>query len=233
MNKATTYNTTIKEYPWQEIDTIMLDMDGTLLDKYFDDYFWEKYVPQTFADKHQLTNEQAETTLLAKYRSVESTLQWTDLNYWSDQLGLDIIQLKEEINHLIKVHVHVVDFLQFIKSMGKELCLITNAHPKTLEIKLAKTGIRPYFDRIVCSADVGAAKEQPEFWHGLAQMLTFNKKRTLFADDTEKVLASARRYGIGHLIHVAKPSSKIPLRYSEDYPSIADFGELLSDRKIL
>ena len=26
---------------WPTIKTVLLDMDGTLLDKHFDDYFWE------------------------------------------------------------------------------------------------------------------------------------------------------------------------------------------------
>ena len=30
---------------WNKIDTILLDMDGTLLDLYFDNYFWREHVP--------------------------------------------------------------------------------------------------------------------------------------------------------------------------------------------
>jgi FMN phosphatase YigB (HAD superfamily) len=43
---------------WDLIDTILLDMDGTLLDKHFDDYFWEHYVPEIFAGKNDLTQTQ-------------------------------------------------------------------------------------------------------------------------------------------------------------------------------
>lgn len=227
MNKPEPPSTTVAVLPWQNIDTVMLDMDGTLLDKYFDDYFWEKYLPKSYARKHLLSEDEAEVQLLARYRSVESTLQWTDLDYWSEHLDLDIPRLKIEIHHLIDVHAHVVDFLQWVRSEHKALHLVTNAHPKTLEIKLNKTRIGHYFDEIICSAEVGAAKEQPSFWRGLESMLDFSKERTLFADDTEKVLAAARDYGIGHLVHIARPSSRIPLRYSDDYLSIADFSELL------
>ncbi len=227
MNKPTP--TPVTGLPWHDIDTVMLDMDGTLLDKYYDDYFWEKYLPQSYARKHLLSNKEAEAQLLARYKSVESTLQWTDLDYWSEHLGLDIARLKSEITHLIGVHTYVVDFLQWIRAQGKALHLVTNAHPKALEIKLNTTGIEHYFDKIICSADVGAAKEQPPFWRGLESLLDFDKKRTLFADDTVKVLAAARDYGIGHLVHIARPSSRIPLRYSDEYPSVADFSELLPD----
>lgn len=212
---------------WDAIDTVMLDMDGTLLDKYFDDYFWEKYVPKIYAQIHQLSSESAEKELLDKYRSVENTLQWTDLNYWSRQLDLDIPQLKHDISHLINVHDHVDSFLHHIKSLGKRLCLLTNAHSKTLEIKLEKTGIGRFFDTIICSEEVGEAKEQIDFWYKLEKMYEFDRDRSLFADDTEKVLHSADSYGIKYLVHVAKPSSRLPVKYSTKYPSIRDFSELI------
>lgn len=214
-------------FSWQDIDTVLLDMDGTLLDKYFDDYFWEHFVPEVFAMANNLTPEQARSTLLGRYQQVESTLQWTDLDYWSEQLGLDIPELKCRIDHLIQVHPYVIDFLSFINSLGKEVHLVTNAHSKTLAIKLRKTRIGPYFSRIICAEEVGEAKEQPVFWTKLEKMLGFSKERTLLADDTAKVLHSARQYGMAHLIYVARPSSRKSVCYSPDFPSISYFNELI------
>ena len=37
--------------PWSGIDTILLDMDGTLLDLHYDNHFWQVYVPEKFAEK--------------------------------------------------------------------------------------------------------------------------------------------------------------------------------------
>ena len=215
------------DFSWSGIDTVLLDMDGTLLDKYFDDYFWEEYVPSVFAAANNLSPEDAHAALLARYQRVENTLQWTDLDYWSEQLQLDIPELKCRIDHLIQVHPYVIDFLKFLQSMGKDVHLVTNAHSKTLEIKLRKTTLGPWFTRIICSEEVGEAKEHPLFWENLKKMLGFNKERTLLADDTLKVLQSAMQSGIGHLIHVARPSSRLPAQFSRDFPSITYFKELI------
>lgn len=214
-------------FRWDDVDTVLLDMDGTLLDKYFDDYFWEHYVPQHYADKNGLSLDSAREKLVKRYRMVENTLQWTDLDYWTQQLELDIPGLKLKINHMITIHPFVPEFLEFIRLREKRIILVTAAHRKTLEIKIEKTKMEPLFDQVVCAEEVGTAKEDTQFWEILEEMLGFNRERTLLADDTTKVLESARHYGIKELIHIAKPSSRKSLRYSSQFPSIARFNELM------
>ncbi|MBU0729100.1 MAG: HAD-IA family hydrolase [Proteobacteria bacterium] len=217
---------------WKKIDTVLLDMDGTLLDKHFDDYFWEQYVPEVFSLNNNMTLEKARETLLHRYKREEGTLAWTDLDFWSEELGMDIPALKLRVDNLIQVHPYVVDFLKFCKKMNKHLCLVTNAHSKTLDIKLNKTALGGYFDRIICSQEVGMAKEDPVFWEKLEKMLGFNRLTTMLADDTEEVLASAKKYGIQWLIYVARPSSRKPVKYSQIFPSIEYFKELITSDEI-
>jgi putative hydrolase of the HAD superfamily len=215
---------------WQSIDTVLLDMDGTLLDRHFDDYFWEQYVPEHYSLLHDLSIEGARTDLLDQYKAREGTLAWTDLDYWSDALGLDIPTLKKQLDHLIAVHPHVIDFLEFCRENDKQLCLVTNAHSKTLDIKMEKTGLAGYFDHIVCAEQVGLAKEDPAFWQRLEAILGYKKGRTLLADDTEKVLLAAHSYGMGVLIHVSRPSSRkppAPPAGAERFLSIEHFRELI------
>jgi HAD superfamily hydrolase (TIGR01509 family) len=212
---------------WDKVDTILLDMDGTLLDKHFDDYFWEHYVPEMFAEQNDLTPLEARKELLARYKSIEGTLAWTDLDYWSEKLGLDIPALKLKIDHLIQVHPYVIDFLKYCRRLGKKVHLVTNAHSKTLDIKMRKTELGSYFDRIICSEEVGLPKEAPEFWERLESILDFDKKRTLLADDNDNVLQAAKVYGMGVLIFVARPSSRAEVQYSEVFPSIVYFKELI------
>ena len=214
-------------FDWDVIETVLLDMDGTLLDRHFDDYFWENYVPEVYAKKNNISQNDAKIKLLKKYKSRERTLEWTDLDFWSNELGLDIPAMKIEVEYLIDVHPYVVDFLEFCRERGKNIFLVTNAHHKTLKIKMEKTALAGHFDRIICSEEVGVAKEDPFFWGRLQEIIGFSPVKTLLADDTEAVLDSAREYGMGILVYVAKPSSTRDVCRSEKYPSIVYFKELI------
>ena len=216
---------------WSEVETVLLDMDGTLLDKHYDDYFWEEYVPRIFAAQNNLSDMEARKVLLQTYKAKEGTLDWTDLDYWSEQLRLDIPALKVKIDHLIKIHPYVVDFLKFLKRARKRVFLVTNAHNKTLGIKMKKTALNGYFDRIICAEEIGCPKEDQDFWEGLRQVIKFDKSTTMLAEDTEKILQSAQRYGIKHLIYVAKPSSKLAVKKSTEFRSIIYFNELLEEER--
>ena len=81
-----------------EIEHVLLDMDGTLLDRYFDDYFWEHLVPERYAEKHKITFGKAREELFMRYKAHEGTLNWTDIDFWSKELDLDILALKEAVS---------------------------------------------------------------------------------------------------------------------------------------
>jgi len=213
--------------PLDEIKYVLLDMDGTLLDKYFDDYFWEHLVPEKYAGKHDITFGRAKEELLKKYKHHEGTLNWTDIDFWSRELNLDIPALKEQIRHLIEVHPHVEDFLIMLRKRKKKVCLVTNAHYKVLDLKFKKTEIGKYFDATITSCEIGYPKEMLEFWHKAEKKLGFEKDKSLFVDDTEEVLRTAKDYGIKYIIHKAKASSKVKPKLSKDFMHIFDFSELM------
>lgn len=217
----------LKSIPFDEIKYILLDMDGTLLDLYFDDYFWGHLVPEKYAEKHNMTFGAAKEHLFNTYKSHEKTLNWCDIDFWSKELHLDIPALKEQIRHLIEVHPHVIDFLKMMKQRRKKIFLLTNAHFKTVKIKFNKTQIGKYFDEVLCSFNVGYPKEYTEFWRGAEKKLKFEKERSLFIDDTEDVLITARDYGIKYLIFKAKASSKAEPKKTNEFNTIHDFRELM------
>jgi GMP/IMP 5'-nucleotidase len=212
---------------WHDIDTVLLDMDGTILDRHFDDHFWLEHVPKRYAEKTGMALAEAKPFLYALFRSQEETLNWTDLDYWSERLGLDIPVLKDEVDHLIAVHPGVMEFLTFLKQHGKTVWLVTNAHGKTLAIKMKKTRIGPWFTGIISAHDLGLPKEDDAFWEKLRERVPFEPARTLLGEDSETNLGTAARYGIRHLIYVGRFSSSTPPLASECYKTIHYFTELL------
>lgn len=216
---------------WNNIDTVLLDMDGTLLDKYYDDHFWEEFVPAQYALKNGITETQARDELMPRYRSREETLDWANLDFWSDQLDLDIPALKRKIQHLIVIHPNVVKFLDRVKMAGKGVYLVTNAHSKTLDLKMERTALADSFDSIITSHSIGMPKEDPAFWEDLKKVVPFDPDRTLLGEDTEAVLRSAALYGIRYLVFVANSSSAKPSKDSESYFSIQDFGEIMPEER--
>ena len=212
---------------WNQIDTVLLDMDGTLLDLRFDNHFWLEHVPQRYAEARGMDPRRAKDELLARYKSREGTLEWYCVDHWSQELGLDIVLLKEEVDHLIAVHPHVIDFLDQLVCAGKRRVLVTNAHQKTLAFKMERTRLAGFFDRVISSHDIGLPKEHAGFWNKLQQVEPFERERTLFVDDSLAVLDSASAYGIRWLLAVLRPDSAAPPRASVDYTSIHDFSEIM------
>ncbi|MES9846033.1 MAG: GMP/IMP nucleotidase [Candidatus Sedimenticola sp. PURPLELP] len=216
---------------WNQIDSVFLDMDGTLLDLHFDNHFWLEHVPMRFAQENGLSPEEAGRQLRALYTSIEGTLEWYCVDHWSRKLGLDIALLKEEVDHLIAVHPHVVGFLDAVRGLGKRVVLVTNAHQKSLDLKLKRTRLAGHFDNVICAHDLGLPKEDRGFWEKLQGVEPFDRSRTLFVDDSPSVLASARDYGIQWLLAVLKPDTRAPAREAGEFDAIHDFSELLQGLK--
>jgi len=217
-------------FDWSVIDTVLLDMDGTLLDLHFDNHFWLNHVPSSYGAAKGMTFAEAKDVLEKKYADVAGTLEWYCIDHWSQQLGLDIALLKQEVNHLIQVHPHVLEFLNALKEAGKRRILVTNAHQKSIALKMEMTQLHGHLDGIICSHELGMPKEDIHFWHRLQREISFDRQRTLFVDDSLAVLKSARDYGMGHLLAILLPDSQQPLRQVHDFdgiPAVQDFSSLL------
>lgn len=212
---------------WTSIETVLLDMDGTLLDLNFDNHFWQEFVPLRFADLHQLSLEESKQQLAPRFKAMEGRLEWYCLDYWSAELQLNIAGLKQELAGMIAVHPHVIEFLDVVRASGRRMLLVTNAHRDSLNLKMEKTCLQQFFDAIISSHDFGMAKEQQGFWQALQDQHVFEKHSTLLVDDSLAVLRSAQAFGIAHLISISKPDSQAPIRQIAEFPSAVDFRALM------
>jgi len=216
-----------KAFSWDQVDTVLLDMDGTLLDLNFDTYFWTEYIPISYARKYGLGIDEAKRALYPRFRDVEGTINWYCVDYWSEQLGLDVARLKREVEHLIAVHPYVLEFLEAVRAAGKRRVLVTNAHTKSIKLKMERTPLAGHLDAVVCSHDFRVPKESLQFWDALRLREPFDPSRAVLIDDSLPVLRTARDYGIGYLFAVQKPDSQRPSTDGEEFPAIVSFRELL------
>jgi putative hydrolase of the HAD superfamily len=211
---------------WDSIDTVLVDMDGTLLDLNFDTFFWRELVPQRYALKHDLSVPAAQAALAPRFEAKVGTLEWYCLDHWARDLGLDLKTLKREHRQRIRFLPGAQDFLARVRARGKRLSIVTNAHRDTFAVKAEHTGIHRLVDTVVCSHDYAAPKESAQFWHALERHEPFDARRTLLIEDSLTVLAAARAYGVQHTVAIRRPDSQLPPRAITDYVAIDGVFEL-------
>ncbi len=212
---------------WTTIDTVLLDMDGTLLDLNFDNYFWLEYLPQRYAEEFGVDPEQARQDINARTRAMEGTLEWYSTSYWTEALGIDVVALKHEVRHRIRELPHSHEFLDQLKAAGKDIVMVTNAHHDSLNLKMNKTGMAHKFDRLITVHEFSLPKERVECWDEVQKIHPFDKRRSLLIDDNLNVLKSAERYGIAQLLAIYQPDSQAPKKDVEHFKALHSFDEIM------
>ena len=213
---------------WSKLDTILLDMDGTLLDLEFDNHFWGTVIPGEWGRRRDLDIVSSQETLAPIFAAQRGRLNWYCLDFWSKTLDLDIPLIKAACAHGIRWRPHAERFMQHLQASHLDVMMITNAHPLTLEMKAARLPLAQWFDIMLSYHPTGTPKETPAFWDRLMAERPFDPERTLFIDDSEYVLEAADAYGVAHLITLRQPDSTIPPRQSTSYPAIHHFDEILN-----
>lgn len=212
---------------WTKIDTVLLDMDGTLLDLHFDNYFWLEYLPVKYAAHRGCDAASARRFLTELSDSLHGTLDWYCIDYWSERLQMDVEALKLDLLHLIRFRPGTPEFLRFLAAQGKRMLLVTNAHPKALKLKLQASGLGAHLTEHVSSHDLRLAKENAGFWPRLEQEQQLDLARCLFIDDSLSVLRRARDEGVGHTVQVLQPDTTLPPRAPSEFPGLIHFDELM------
>ena len=229
-----TANPTVRPTPlpdWRRIDTVCLDMDGTVLDLRFDNLFWLEALPQRWGAARGLDAAEALARLKPRFDARRGTLEWYCVDHWSEELGLDVPGLKHEL----RAHIRYLDgaeaFLDRLRASGRRVLLTTNAHPLSLGVKDAQTGLSRHFDALVSSHALGVPKEATEFWTRLQQSHGVEPARTLFVDDSAAVLHAALAAGVAWIYQVLQPdSTRPPHAPLPDVPGVrrlADLGATL------
>lgn len=212
---------------WLEIDTVLCDMDGTLLDLAFDNHFWLEYLPGEYARRSGLEPAAAFDHLTERYRTTQGQLRWYCIDHWTRELEMDIREHKARLRERIRYLPQAPDFLSFLRGLSKQVYLVTNAHPDVLQLKLTQTQLAVEVDELVSSHTLNLPKEHPGFWDALRSVHPFDPKRTLLLEDNVEVLRSAHAAGIEYLVAVERPDWRHPSRMIEAFPAVEKVADLI------
>jgi putative hydrolase of the HAD superfamily len=212
---------------WAQINTVLLDMDGTLLDLHFDNYFWLEFLPLKYAEQFAVSDEEGHKVLKQAAEETYGTLNWYCLDYWSERLNMPVAALKQDIVDKIQYRPFVKDFLAMLKQQGKRAVIVTNAHRDSVDLKMANTGLDKLVDRVISSHDYQEPKESQAFWQHLQHDEPFDLESTLLIDDSQAVLKSAQTWGFKHLLTIFHPDSQKAPNTQSEHPGIHHFNELM------
>ncbi|WP_417643239.1 GMP/IMP nucleotidase [Enterobacter kobei] len=212
---------------WQNVDTVLLDMDGTLLDLAFDNFFWQKLVPETYAAQRGISPQEAQAYIGQQYHAVQHTLNWYCLDYWSERLGLDICAMTTAQGARAVLREDTVPFLDALKACGKRRILLTNAHPHNLAVKLEHTALGSHLDLLLSTHTFSYPKEDQRLWQAVQQETGLDPARTLFVDDSEPILDAAAQFGIRYCLGITNPDSGIAEKQYQHHPGLNDYRRLI------
>jgi len=211
---------------WPNIDTVLLDLDGTLLDQAYDNHIWRDLVPQRFAVSQGLELHAAYSEIARLFAERSGTLDWYCIEYWSRTLAIDIGALHREVRSHVAWLPGAREFLMRMRAEGKKLVLLTNSHPIALAVKHEESGVLDYLDAAVTSHDFGAPKEDPQFWTAALERFAYDPARSLFADDNSKMLEAARIAGIRWVYGVRHWDTRGSRREHVDHPAVDAVADL-------
>ena len=212
---------------WLNIDTVLLDMDGTLLDLHFDNFFWQKHLPQRYAEIKGIDPQLARQKINRLTREIEGSLNWYSTDYWSGVLEIDVVELKHEVSHKVAIRPFCEDFLDALRAAGKDVVMVTNAHQDSLALKMDKTQLSEKFDRLITVHEFSLPKEDPQCWQEVLKRHPFEAARTLLIDDNLRALRSADEFGIEYLLAIYQPDSQAPVRDITEFDAIHSFDEIM------
>ena len=216
----------VTHFDWDQVDTVMVDMDGTLIDLCFDYVLWNQVFPGKLAKKHGISVTEARNQLYADHQPPFS-LDFYSVDYWTRLTGIDLMEIHESCSYLLRYRPGAVEFLDFLRSRSIRVVLATNAHPKSIALKDSRLQILDKVDAVHSSSNFGVAKDFIDYWDCMSEVETYSRMHTLFIDDVSFILDKGWEAGIQHLMTIKQPNSRLSARTDFFYPVIDDFRDLI------
>jgi len=173
------------------IDTILFDMDGTLIDTNELIYESFNYTLKKFG--YDFTKEE-----IMDFNGpplIESFKKVNEKNF------KEMVDVYREHNHLhhdkyVKIFPNVIETLTALQDKGIKLGVVSTKMRQGVELGLSSTNIKDYFESIITFDDVHYAKPHPEpVLKGMSE-LNSEPKGTLMVGDNYQDIESGKNAGV-------------------------------------
>lgn len=182
---------------------MLVDMDGVILDNTYDNNFWQNQIPGVISKNKNISFEDAKRLAVQIFNYKKNTKDWYDVDYWSNMLNVDIEAEKRSSISFDRIQLYegVTETLNKLKNNFR-LILITNAHRKTLNIKLEKYDLSPYFENMICAHELHYVKENIQLWYMLKSRFKLDYTKTLLIEDTINNIKVGLSAGISQAVYL-------------------------------
>ncbi|MCH1416878.1 MAG: HAD-IA family hydrolase [Gammaproteobacteria bacterium] len=187
----------------KDIECMLVDMDGVILDNTYDNNFWQNQIPGVISKNKNISFEDAKRLAVQIFNYKKNTKDWYDVDYWSNMLNVDIEAEKRSSISFDRIQLYegVTKTLNKLKDNFR-LILITNAHRKTLNIKLEKYDLSPYFENMICAHELHYVKENIQLWYMLKSRFKLDYTKTLLIEDTINNIKVGLSAGISQAVYL-------------------------------
>ncbi|MEA1904886.1 MAG: HAD family hydrolase [Candidatus Hadarchaeota archaeon] len=150
-----------------KIRTISFDVDGTLISRDFMDAVWFEGVPKLYAEKLEISFEEALERVKDKYNKVGAEkVEWADIKFWFRflSLGEGWKDLLEKYGSRVSVSPEVRGVLEELRKRYK-LIISSSTTREFLDVILRETKLGNFFERIFLStSDYGKTGKDADFY---------------------------------------------------------------------
>lgn len=214
------------------IDTIIFDMDGTLIDT--EKYFRACWPKALAAFGYEMSDEQA-----LSMRSLGRPFAPAHLKEMFGE-SIDYTQVREKRKELVEACIQeqgiqlkpgVIELLQWLKNKNIRAAIATATDMERTNRYLKMLGIHEYFDQLISATMVKEGKPSPDIYLYACEQLGRKPKECIAVEDSPNGVLSAYRAGCKVVMvpDQTAPDEELKSKLFACVDTLTDIQELLQD----